>query len=78
MMGLSLPPSATINDALSLVSAMLDPQTAKATLEQIKAEIDRLDRARVEADAAQKRAEKMITEADAVAAACSSVSSCCC
>ena len=69
MMGLSLPPAATITDALSLVNAMLDPAKAKAALEQLRAEVAKLEKTRDEAATAQKRAEKMITEANAVAAA---------
>jgi septal ring factor EnvC (AmiA/AmiB activator) len=66
MMGLStVPAPAAINEALSLINVMLDPQQAKQNLEQLRAEIAKLEQARVTAVEEQKKAAADRAAADA-------------
>jgi septal ring factor EnvC (AmiA/AmiB activator) len=66
MMGMStVPAPATISEALSLINVMLDPAQAKQNLEQLRAEIAKLEQARVAAIEAQKQAADDRAAADA-------------
>jgi hypothetical protein len=66
MMGLSSPITAsTLSEALSLINAVLDPQTAKAGLEALRAEIGALNKARDAAVAEQQKAAADRAAADA-------------
>ena len=65
MMGSSTITSATLSDALSLINAVLDPQTAKQNLEQLRAEIAELEKARAAAVAEQQKAASDRAAADA-------------
>ena len=69
MMGSSTITSATLSDALSLINAVLDPQTAKAGLEELRAETAKLEQARVAALEEQKKAAADRATADAAMAA---------
>ena len=64
-MGLSAPlTTATINEGLSLLAAMADPQTAKRVLNDLSNQIATLNEARDEATAMQQAAQKDRADAD--------------
>jgi hypothetical protein len=69
MMGSSTITSSTISEALSLINAVLDPQTAKQGLEQLRAETAKLQQARATALEEQKRAATATAEAEKATAA---------
>jgi septal ring factor EnvC (AmiA/AmiB activator) len=65
LMGSTVPAPAAISEALSLINVMLDPQQAKQNLEQLRAEIAKLEQARVTAVEEQKKAAADRAAADA-------------
>jgi hypothetical protein len=69
MMGSSIVASSTISEALSLINAVLDPQTAKAGLEELRAETAKHEQARVAAIEEQKKAASDRAAADTAMAA---------
>jgi aspartate/methionine/tyrosine aminotransferase len=70
MMGLSVAPTpAAISDALALINAVLDPQTAKAGLEALRAAIAEHEQARAAAIEEQKKAATATAEAEKATAA---------
>jgi hypothetical protein len=64
MMGSTTVTSAGINDALTLVNAMLDPQQAKRGLEELAQRFDELDKKQAEVAALQKQASDDRAAAD--------------
>jgi chromosome segregation ATPase len=73
MMGLSSPVTTTgINEALTLINAMMDPQQAKRVLDELARQTDELNQARdasaalkAQADADRAAADKLKAELDA-------------
>jgi hypothetical protein len=65
MMGSTTVTSSTISEALTLINAVLDPQTAKQGLEQLRAETAKHEQARVAAIEEQKKAAADRAAADA-------------
>jgi hypothetical protein len=69
MLGLSVVSSSNIDSALQLINAMLDPQTAKQTLTELRDQVAALDRKREEVAALQKQAEQAQADTNAANAA---------
>jgi hypothetical protein len=67
MMGSTITP-ATITESLALINAMLDPQTAKAVLEELRAATAKHEQARVAAIEEQKKAASDRAAVDAAMA----------
>ena len=68
MMGLSLPPAASIDDALKLIAAVSNPTEAKKNLEQLAAEVVRLNKLQAETAEMQRKAQADRADADAAMA----------
>ena len=69
MLGLSVVSSSNIDSALQLINAISNAGAAKQVLEELRAEIDRLNKARDEATVERQRAEAATAEAEKATAA---------